>query len=454
MLYSAQERLTSAAVLIGAFFFLPYASALASTPDAAIEDVVAMPTVAACRADNSAACARFSDGAGGEHEIELFRGSLSTVDVGLMGIHRIAGVPHQLAYVYGSVHGSSLKGNAWIAVLDLTAATRIAWVASPAGYSVGNTYFAYIRGPRGETYPFMAPGAHYLSSQPNPSGSFAAPAWDFLCVFDPGNITKPDPACYTGFKHYDTSFTTPDGVKDVIASGFRHGGGWVEDVDGDGWDDINLPFLQYILTISGRTGQHISLAHFDVANSSEPGSKPYFHSGRFYGRFVTFVDPETGSHKVLFADGEGAGYFGGLYCGVSRYVAVAQWRPGPSLVLKWSRYLSFAKTVFRPPYDSVANVIRLGDDLNNCPHFFGTALEWINNRPVVLFSLFQKDDPLPACQTELLLEQQSGFDQAASAAYETRCAPKEIPIARGRWSIHILDGLTGAELAVYPDEYV
>jgi hypothetical protein len=454
VLHCTQERFTSAIVLIGVFFFLPFAPVLASAHRTAVKDVITVPTVAECRTDKSAACARFPDGAGNEREIELFSGSLKTVDVGLMGMHRIAGIPHQLAYVYGSVGGSGFTGNAWISVLDLTAGTKIASVASPAGYGVNNTYFAYIRGPRGEIYPFIAPGAHYLSSQPNPTGSFAAPAWNFLCVFDPGYIAKPDPACHTGFKHYDTAFTTADGVKDVVASGFRHGGGWVEDVDGDGWDDINLPFLQYILTISGKTGKHISLAHFDVANPSETGGTPYFHGGRFYGRFATFVDPATGSRNVLFAAGEGAGFFGGLYCGVSRYVAVAQWRPGPSLALKWSRYLSFAKTLFQPPYDSATKVIRLGDDLNNCPHFFGTALQWVDNRPLVVFNLFRKDNPLPACQAELLLEQRSRFDPAASAAYEKSCAPKEIPIARGSWSILVLDALTAAELAAYPNEYV
>jgi hypothetical protein len=145
--------------LIGFFVLLPFMPALASTPHNATEDSIAAPVVAACRADNSAVCARFFDGAGGEHEIELLRGSLKTVDVGLMGTHSMGGIAHQLAYVYGSADRSDLKGNALIAVLDLTAATKIASVASPAGYSISNTYFAYIRGPRGEKYPFMAPDA-------------------------------------------------------------------------------------------------------------------------------------------------------------------------------------------------------------------------------------------------------------------------------------------------------
>src|SRR5260370_42538567 len=132
-----------------------------------------------------------------------------------------------------------------------------------------------------------------------------------------------------------------------------------------------MPFLRCALRVSGKPGRQLSLAQFGVAAHSEPNSPPYFHSGRFYGRYATFVEPGTGRHDVLFTDGEGAGYFGGLYCGVSRYIAVAQWQPGPSLTLKWSNYLSFAKTLFRPPHAPMSVLAPRGDDLNKCPHFFG-----------------------------------------------------------------------------------
>ena len=211
--------------------------------------------------------------------------------------------------------------------------------------------------------------------------------------------------------------------------------------------------MKYILTLSGKTGQPLSLAHFDVAAQSEPHAPPYFHSGRFYGRFAVFREPGTERRDVLFTDGEAAGYFGGLYCGVSRY---ARWRNGKwaSLALKWSNYLSFSKTIFKPPYASTVDVARLGDDLNKCPHFAGTGLEWLGGRPLVLFSLFAKDDPAPACQRELLAEKKSNFAKDVSVAYEFRCAPKEVPIAKGGWSIHILDALTGKELAIIRNSYL
>jgi hypothetical protein len=407
-----------------------------------------------CRLKASVTCASLSLAAPGDTEVELSEEALSLVDAQPMGRYDIDGSAHQLAYVYAEAAGEKPVGRPWVFVIDLTAAKKIAWVAAPPGYDVDGTYFDYIHGPGGEKHPFIAPGAHYLGEHPNPTGSFVAPAWDFLCIFDPERIARPDPACHTGFKPFSTSFVTSSGVPDHTASGFRHGGGWVEDVDGDGWDDINLPFLQYILTISGKTGKRLSLAHFDVAERSEPNAPPYFHSGRFYGRYASFVEPGTGHHDVLFTNGEGAGYFGGLYCGVSRYIAVAQWRPGPTLALQWSNYLSFAKTIFKSPYASMSDVARKGDDLNKCPHFFGTGLVGLPGRPVVIFSLFVEDNPSPACQPELFEEQKSGFSAAASAAYEYDCAPKKIPAATGHWSIHVLDAVTGAELAVFANAYL
>ena len=448
------SRLRDAAILAAVLLLAPPGAARFGNAAPASDGTYAVPATERCGVGGSATCAAFADGSGGKHSIELFSGNFTLVDASLMGSYQIAGGLHQLAYIYGTINTPQRNGIARVSIVDLTAAEQIAWVASPPGYDVDGTYFDYIREPGGEKHPFIAPGVHRLTSHAaSPNGTFDAPPWNFMCVFDLNYIDHPDPACNIGFKHYNTSFITAEGVADVKASGFRHGGGWVEDVDGDGWDDINLPFLGYILTISGRTGQKLSLAHFDVAAQSEPNAPPYFHSGRFYGRFATFTEPATGRHDVLFTDGEGAGYFGGLYCGVSRYVAVAQWTPGPSLKLKWSDYLSFTKTVFKPPYRSLTDVARRGDDLNNCPHYFSTGLEWLGGRPLVVFSLFGKDNPAPACQTELLAEQKSHFDKLTSATYEYRCAPKEMPAASGRWSIRILDALTGKNLADYPNLY-
>jgi hypothetical protein len=419
----------------------------------AADDVAAL-VIAECSTSRAATCAAFPRASGGHAEVELIDQRLTFVDARRMGRYDINGAVHRLAYVFTAATSPRVS-SAWLFVIDLATEKKIAWARTPPGYGVDDTYFDYVRAPGGQERPFIAPGAHYLAPDAaNPTGSFIAPPWNYLCIFDPNKIVHPDPGCGTGFRRASISFTTREGVNDVNASGFRHGGGWVEDVDGDGWDDINLPFLRYILTISGRTGKQLALSHFDVAAQSEPQYPSYFHSGRFYGRFTTFVEPGTRQHDVLFTDGEAAGSFGGLYCGVSRYVAVAQWRPGPSLRLKWSDYLSFAKTIFKRPFASTMDVVRRGDDLNKCPHFFGNGREWLNGRPLVMFSLFEEDHPSPARQTELLAEQREHFAPAASEAYERLCAPKHIPSATGTWSVHILDAVTGRELSVLPRAYV
>jgi hypothetical protein len=363
-----------------------------------------------------------------------------------MGPHQIDTSIHQLAYVYGALTNELFNARPWLSIIDLNTGIQIAHAASQTGYTLDTTWFDYILGPHGEKYPFLAPGAHYLdprhTSATKTYGSF--PQWDYLCIFDPSYITKNDPACDAGFKHYSTSFE---------AARFRHAGGWVEDVDGDGWGDINLPYLQYILTISGKTGQLLGLSHLDVAARSEPKSPRFFHGGRFYGTFASFRDPPTGARYVLIADGEAVGRFVDPYCGVSRYFAVAQWQDY-HLELKWSDYLSFAKTSFRPPYRSITKYSRLGDDLNKCVHRFGTSLEWLSGKPYVIFNLFTKADPRPDCQEELLAEQASHFDATASAPYEKVCVKQKVWLVPGHWSVEILDAQTGASVKHYPNLYV
>jgi hypothetical protein len=441
-----RKPLSRVAGILGLAMLCGLLRAAAGAPDA-----IAAPgiEVRACAAAAGIVCAVLADSAGARREVKFAVAPFTPVDAGAMGAFDIGGSRHLLAYVYGAGKG----GDARVLVIDETAGRKLAEAAAPAGYGAETVWFAYIRDPAGRRRPFIAPGAHYLTPHRNPTGAYQASEWNYLCLFNPAALARPDATCGTGFTAYSTHFATPQGP-DAAISGFRHGGGWVEDVDGDGWDDINLPFLQYILTLSGRTGRPLALAHFDVAAQSEPRSPPYFHSGRFYGRFAAFTEPATGRHDVLFTDGEAAGYFGGLYCGVSRFVAVAQWRPGPRLVLKWADYLSFAKTIFKPPYASTADVARRGDDLNRCPHFAGTGLAWLAGRPLVLFSLFTEDHPSPACQPQLLAEQKSNFAKDVSAAYEFHCAPKDVPAAVGKWSVHILDALNGKEFAVLPNLYL
>jgi hypothetical protein len=299
-----RKPLSRVAGILGLAMLCGLLRAAAGAPDA-----IAAPgiEVRACAAAAGIVCAVLADSAGARREVKFAVAPFTPVDAGAMGAFDIGGSRHLLAYVYGAGKG----GDARVLVIDETAGRKLAEAAASAGYGVGTVWFAYIRDPAGRRRPFIAPGAHYLTPHRNPTGAYQASEWNYLCLFNPAALARPDATCGTGFTAYSTHFATPQGP-DAAISGFRHGGGWVEDVDGDGWDDINLPFLQYILTLSGRTGRPLALAHFDVAAQSEPRSPPYFHSGRFYGRFAAFTEPATGRHDVLFTDGEAAGYFGGL----------------------------------------------------------------------------------------------------------------------------------------------
>src|SRR5262249_55116809 len=154
-------------------------------------------------------------------------------------------------------------------VADLSSGIVMAQVASPAAWSVHNVWFAVLRDPSGRAYPFIAPSYYYY----NPVGTQfdlwvngARAPWSFLCQFDPGRIPalggghQTDPACGTGFQSATTSLQaedvqgTPIGPNDHI---FRHAGGLVSDVDGDGWGDITVPYQWFYKTISGRTHQRI-----------------------------------------------------------------------------------------------------------------------------------------------------------------------------------------------------
>jgi hypothetical protein len=132
-----------------------------------------------------------------------------------------------------------------------------------------------------QLYPFLVPGAGYIhpSAGQNPS--------TLGCVFDPSKIATPDPRCYTGFRGIETMFAQSDVQPPADASyTYRHNGGYLQDVDGDGWEDLHLPYLWVTRTISGRTGAPLVTTTADVATGITPVG---FHSGRQYGIFRSYA---------------------------------------------------------------------------------------------------------------------------------------------------------------------
>jgi hypothetical protein len=367
--------------------------------------------------------------------IALSPGPATALEIGSAGPH-FGGRP--AVYIYW-FNPDDERSN--ISVLDLDRMAAVGWVGSPSSdalrYTVHDTYFSVVHDPAGLAYPFLAPGARYLNK----------PHWSQLCIFDPTRISDPDPPCGTGFVHRDVAF-----AGDLQNAQFRHNGGWVQDIDGDGWDDIHLPFLGHILSLSGRTGAQLALSQFDVARFSEPDSLVNFHSGRLYGSFTAFSHPTTGASMVYVSAGTPVGQFADPYCNVSRYQAALRWAGAAQLT--WSNYLSFAKTIFRPPYQSIDDVLRRGQMLDECVHRFSDSLVWPTaKQPVGVYSHFsQTVPPDDDCQAQILAEQRSGFQQSDADA-TTACAAAHWVTARGRWTIQALDAVTGGGVIAWPDAY-
>jgi hypothetical protein len=253
-------------------------------------------------------------------------------------------------------------------------------------------------------------------------------------------IQAPVAGCHTGFKPFTATFANY-----TTLSGFRHNGGWVDDVNRDGWDDIHLPYLQYILSISGVDGTQLGLAHFDVAAQTEPSSPPYFHSGRFYGSFAAFNSPSAATRKLLISAGNPVGRFADIGCNASRYVTVLDWANGFGLA--WSKYLSFVKTIFFENPWSITHYSRWGEGIDKCVHRASDSLFWGGNSPVVLYSIFTADPPADDCQSSVLCEQEHAEYNECPGQYNCcfyECADANWLPDRGSWKVQALNADNGA----------
>ena len=340
--------------------------------------------------------------------------------------------------------------HAAVAVVDIHGPGAVATVAAPAYRSIHDTWYALVRDPGERLHPFVAPGAGYVPPHD------MTPPWTFLCQFDAANIAAPDPACGTGFRAVDVLFTAQEAMGTFAdpANTYRHNGGWLDDLDGDGWDDITLPYLWILKTVSGQTGASLAATYADVAAEDEPMSPPAFHSGRNYGSFTTFTT-KLGARGVLVASGLSVGTFGDWFCNVSRFHALYTGEPGQpaTRALAWSEYHSFVKNIFQAPYDPNNPVIaRPGDELDGCVHRFGDALTPAGANHVTVFNRFTADPVADDCAAEQYAEVITNFDPAAAAAWN-ECAKANFLPGLGAWTVRVLDAETGGGVNVFPDAY-
>ena len=195
------------------------------------------------------------------------------IEAGAMG--RFGGAL-QRWYVYFTKYSTASQESesAAVYVFDLQGRNVVAATSSPEGFP-GNwpsfgVYFSKVRAPGGQRLPFIAPGQSNILNQTqrfpaSNTGISAPPAmklagkdvspFSFLCIYSPTYVGS-NPFCGT-FKavqvharYSDPSIPADYGDYNYRVQ-LRMNGGFLLDVNHDGYEDIHLPFLGLLKTIDG-----------------------------------------------------------------------------------------------------------------------------------------------------------------------------------------------------------
>ena len=322
------------------------------------------------------------------------------------------------------------EGPPSLAVVDVEAAAVLARADAPPVQDYA--WSDVVRAPDGRLHPFLAPS---YGDGENPPGN-----WGYLCTFVPGDPGSP--GCGPGF----VAIPTPTGP-----GVFREAGGTVQDLDGDGWDDIHLIYHRRIHTISPATLGVLADVEYDVAATTEPNSPKWFHSGRNYGthRAVTGGDAQ---HRLVIVGGTPVGSFTDDLCNVSRFLAVLESPPAlpAARKLAWATYFSFSSTIFAtydPQYvnDPMADVARLADAVDGCIHRFSDSRTVMDGKEALLINYFSMDAPVDLCLDEqfALYQPPTWTDEKADAWYSCFAQNRKSP---GVWGMQVVDERTGTPL--------
>src|SRR5205814_4282462 len=90
---------------------------------------------------------------------------------------------------------------------------------------------------------------------------------------------------------------------------------------------VTVVFHRQVLALSGQNGAQIDALTYDVAESTEPSSPKWFHSGRNYGTHSAYGS-SSGALRTVEVGGTPVGSFTDYNCNVSRFVAVLESTPG------------------------------------------------------------------------------------------------------------------------------
>jgi hypothetical protein len=276
-----------------------------------------------------------------------------------------------------------------------------------------------------------------------------APLWGYMCLYRPD--AKHTGRCGKDFLEISTA------PKSIYGPFFRESGGYLEDLDGDGWEDITLIYHWMVYTISGRTGQPISLTEYDIAKATDP-RYPGFHSGRNYGIHTVLTGPD-GMVRTVMIGGAPVGQFGGPYafCNVSRFVGVlASVTKAPAArKLAWSHYYGRNSTVFdlskgyRPEQAAHPPVVRPPDIENGCIHRFSDGIATTGDARIVIFDAFRQTAPADLCTAEQYSYYAPGNDEKVWYA----CWDKNLK-SKGTWTVQAFTLENGRSLFTQTNFYV
>jgi hypothetical protein len=360
-------------------------------------------------------------------------------------------------------------------------------------YSVLDVFAGVAKGPDGREYPVLVPGdrdtvyrkfeSEYIKEFGRAPPPEAYSHTRVMCVFDPSYVGKMVDDCYKGFRPISIAIAAdPEG-------GERLAGAFFRDVDGDGYEDIHLPYYRgYLLSISLVTGrQFVPRSPFDVSrNERNPGipAGALFHSGRSKGAISSYVN-EAGQHRVLMIGGDSVGRFSDFHCSVSRFVAQLKYPVTQTSDLEWTNYYSFSKGTFYPnppgkpipPYNSASpfpykvppkptpatgahpyanqttsSFVRREDGNNLCIHYSSSGLFYSGSRPVAIYSVFEASDPTPKCLYQRLLER--GGSPLAQTNKFIDCGNSNYAPRLGRWNVKVRELRVGAEKQYLRNRYL
>ncbi|MFO0561201.1 MAG: hypothetical protein U0269_24500 [Polyangiales bacterium] len=328
-----------------------------------------------------------------------------------------------------------------LTVVDPSAGVIVAQTVAPSTQK--NAWVDALRGADSKLYPFIAPSY----GDGDTSGTYGSAIWGRMCIFREG-VASASP-CGAGWIAGDTTLS--------MAGWFREVGGYLQDLDGDGWEDVTLTYHSVAHAISGRTGAVLNTLVYDVAAGMTP---TLFHSGRNYGTHSA-TRSSDGTLRTTIVAGAPVGTFDDYNCNVSRFIAVIDSRAGmPSTRrLAWSRYMGFASTIFNGPFTSefaanpASRVARPADVMNHCVHRFSDSRAMIDGVDSVVVNYFRQESAVDLClslQFDLYVD--PAWTPAKSMAWYS-CFARNVR-ARGVWGMMALRERDGQSVTGGLEVYV